>query len=325
MVEGSRISKRPWRQAIGAGLVLGLMASALPAVQVRFEINDAHLKGAQVAGVRVLAAAAPGAEPVASAETDQAGVAILELDPATYWISYLRGGYVPVLDSETEVRGDGQVITTTLSMLLEAESGSPMRRVRIVLNWGSNPDDARDVDGHATCACGRDDAHVYYGAMRHEYQGHKLELDVDDVDWGGPETITLSDPPPGTYSYLVHQFSQDRDNLGRSDLVVRVFVDDHLAAEIRGRQPIERYWRPFKELIIGPDLTPQLVEFDAEELARGADREPPEELLSEGGSPLPWGTCGGVAAVLLAVLVAVILLRVQRHRARLAERPGRRA
>lgn len=84
------------------------MASALPAVQVRFEINDAHVRGTQVAGVRVLAAAAPGAEPVASAETDRAGVAVLELDPATYWVSYLRRGYVSVLDSETEIRGDGQ-------------------------------------------------------------------------------------------------------------------------------------------------------------------------------------------------------------------------
>ena len=120
--------RRPWRRAAGAGLVLGLLASVLPAAQVRFEINDAHVKDKRVAGVRVLAAAAVGEEPVASGETDQAGVAILDLEPATYWITYLRRGYVPIRESETEIREDGQVITTTLSMLLEAESSAPGRQ-----------------------------------------------------------------------------------------------------------------------------------------------------------------------------------------------------
>jgi hypothetical protein len=304
--------------------VLGLLASVLPAAQVRFEINDAHVKGKRVAGVRVLAAAAVGEEPVASAETDEAGVAILDLEPATYWISYLRPGYVPIRASETEIRQDGQVITTTLSMLLEAESGASGRRVRIVLNWGSDSDDARDVDGHATCACGQQDAHVYYSAMRHEYERHALELDVDDMEWGGPETITLTDPPPGAYSYLVHQYSQDRDSLGQSDLVVRVFFDDHLAAEIRGPESAERYWRPFKQLVVDSDLAPRLVSFDADELAEGADREPPEDLLAEAGSSTAWKTCGGAAAALLAISFAVVVLGARRQRARLAKRLRRR-
>lgn len=322
MVERPRTSRR--RRATGAGLVLGLLASVLPAAQVRFEINDAHVKGKRVAGVRVLAAAAVGEEAVASGETDEAGVAILDLEPATYWISYLRRGYVPIRASETEIRADGQVITTTLSMLLEAESSAPGRRVRMVLNWGSDSDDARDVDGHATCACGQKDAHVYYSAMRHEYAGHVLELDVDDMDWGGPETITFTDPPPGSYSYLVHQYSQDRDTLGESDLVVRVFFDDRLAAEIRGPESVERYWRPFKEVVVGPDLVPRLVLFDADELAGGADREPPEDLLSEAGSSTTWKTCGVVAFVLLAISFAVVILGVRRQRAKLAKRLRRR-
>ena len=290
----------------------------LSGAQVRFEINDAHVKGKRLAGVRVLAAAAAGGEPVAFAETDQDGVAILDLEPATYWISYLRPGYVPVRGSETEIRADGQVITTTLSMLLEAEGGAPGRRVRLVLNWGSDSEDARDVDGHATCACGQANARVSYRAMRHEYEGHVLELDVDDMDWGGPETITFTDPPPGAYSYLVHQYSQDRDTLGQSDLVVRVFFDDQLAAEIRAPESIARYWRPFKQLVVGPDLVPRLVPFDVDELAAGADREPPAELLSEASSSTAWKTCGCVVVVLLAISWAVVVMRVRRRRARSA-------
>ena len=66
------------------------------------------------------------------------------------------------------------------------------------------------------------------------------------------------------------------------------------------------------------------MRFDEDELAAGADREPPEEPLAEAGSPPSWKTCGGVALVILLILAALILAAVRRHRARLARRLGRR-
>ena len=250
-----------------------LLPAVAVAVEVRFETNDAHVRDLPVAGVRLLVAAEPGGEALVTGETDDEGVAVLDLEPGTYWVSYVRGGYVPIGDSETEIRGTGQIITTTLSMLLEAEGGDAHRRVRIILNWGSAPSNVQDADSHVACVCGQSDRHVYFAAMRHESRGHVVELDVDDRDWGGPETLTLSDPAPGSYDYWVHQYSSDEDPLGLSDVVVRVFFDDALEKEIRIPSDVGvRHWWPFKELVVAQDLTPSVVPFSAAELAAGADR-----------------------------------------------------
>lgn len=288
-----------------AGLALPLLAAAVGAAEVRFEVNDAQVKDRPVAGVRILVAAAPGGDPVATAETDAGGVATVELAPGTYWVSYARSGYVPIGDSETAIRGGGQVVTTTLSMLLEAEGGGAERRVRVVLNWGSEPSDVRDADAHAYCSCGAAGEHVYFAAMRHEGAGHVLALDVDDRDWGGPETVTLSDPPPGAYRYWVHQYSRDEDTLGASDVVVRVLFDDAMAGEFRVPPDLaERTWRPFREIAVGPDGRPELVRFAAGELTAGADREPPPDRLSVEGPP--GGGC--VAWLPCAVVVTIVVL-----------------
>ena len=65
------------------------------------------------------------------------------------------------------MREDGQLVTVSLSRMLEAtEAGG--REVRIILNWGSRPDQVRDADSHLACACGAPDRHVYYQSRRHE-------------------------------------------------------------------------------------------------------------------------------------------------------------
>ena len=48
--------------------------------------------------------------------------------------------------------------------------------------------------------------HVYYKS-RSTKPGTTSELDVDDTDWGGPETITLTNPAKGSYLYWVHDYS----------------------------------------------------------------------------------------------------------------------
>lgn len=70
--------------------------------------------------------------------------------------------------------------------------------LRIVLDWGANPS---DMDSHLYSQ----DGHVYYLKR----QGHRANLDVDDVDGFGPETITIEEKPPGRkYLYAVHNFTE---------------------------------------------------------------------------------------------------------------------
>lgn len=94
--------------------------------------------------------------------------------------------------------------------------------MRVVLGWGSSP---TDLDSHM----------VYPG--NHIFFNHKLgdngNLDVDDTDSFGPETITLTRREKGKpYIYAVHDFSDkhepETNNLSRSDAKVFVYIGDSL-------------------------------------------------------------------------------------------------
>lgn len=94
--------------------------------------------------------------------------------------------------------------------------------MRVVLGWGSSPS---DLDSHM----------VYPG--NHIFFDHKLgdsgNLDVDDLDSYGPETITLTRRENGkSYIYVVHDYSDKYEpgtkNLSRSDAKVFVYVGETL-------------------------------------------------------------------------------------------------
>jgi hypothetical protein len=317
---------RSWSRTAPAALAAALLVTAVTATlqeghHVTLVVNDATVKDRVLPGVRVLVARGAGEEPIVSGETDADGRFECHLLPDTYAVSYVRPGYVPIADSPTAITGDDQVITTTMSMMLEAEGAPPgERRVRIILNWGSRTSQVRDADSHFLCACGGPTAHVYYAAKEHDGPDHSVDLDVDDTDWGGPETVTLHDPPPGNYVYWVYDYSGEAATLGSSEVVVRVLVGDELTAEYRVPAHLtDRVWLPFKALAVGADLAPRLVPFSADELAAGADRVLPAghegEGTSEGGSGSE-GLIPTAVFVLIAFVIVVNLIRWARRRRR---------
>jgi len=271
-----------------------------------FQVNDALVKDRPLAGVRILVAPAAGAPATFEGTTDDDGRLDADLEPGVWAVSYLKAGYVPVPESETEVRRAGEVITTSLSMMLEAEGAGVERRVRLVLNWGSGEAVAKDVDSHALCAGEQPATHVYFGAKEHQGEGHRLDLDVDDIDWGGPETVTLRDPLPGRYLYWVYNYSGSPP-LGVSSVVVRVLFDDTMVAELRLPADLaSRSWRPFREIVVDPDLQPRLVAFDAAELAQGLDGRPPSGWEDAPGNRGEQELGGPVIAILLVLLALVV-------------------
>jgi len=276
---------------------------------VTFVVNDATVKDKALPGVRVLVAPSAGAEPLVAGATDSSGRFECHLAPGTYAVSYVLPGYVAIPDSPTAITGDGQVITTTLSMMLEAEGATAgVRRVRVILNWGSDPSQVKDADSHLLCPCGDPTAHVYYAAKEHAGTDHEVDLDVDDTDWGGPETVTLHDPPPGDYRYWVYDYSGDRATLGQSDVVVRVLVGDELTAEYRApASATQRAWWPFKSLTVGADLVPRVMPFSEEELAAGADRVLPAGHEGEGTSEGQVGNGGAGERGLLPTAIVVVI------------------
>jgi hypothetical protein len=296
-------------------------------VSVRFELNDAQVKGRGLEGVQVRAVAPGRAGEVASGVTGSDGRWTAHLPRGTYEVSYRLAGYVPYTSGATEIREEGQVVTVSLPRLLEAtESGA--REVRIILNWGSRPDQVRDADAHLACACGAPGRHVYFQERVHEGPGHRVELDVDDTDWGGPETVTISDPAPGTYIYWVHDYSGPPAALGTSDVVVRVVIGAEQAGEFhvfKGVTLTRRAWRPFKAIEVGADGRPSLVRFTEDEIAEAAylvvpaDLQPPDSPPEPASTPPPTEpgqARGGLPLPVLVGIVFAVIFAVRRARHR---------
>ena len=159
-------------------LLAGVSQAQSPAVKVTFEVNDAFVKSKPLGGV--LISMERGAAGVAehTGFTGADGRLAMIVDSGTWFVTYRLKAYVPVIRSETVLRGGAQVVTTSLSMNLEGEGNAEGRRVRIILNWGSGADQVQDADAHALCPCSLVSPHVFYQARMHEVGTHEVSLDV---------------------------------------------------------------------------------------------------------------------------------------------------
>lgn len=76
---------------------------------------------------------------------------------------------------------------------------------RIVLTWGASP---QDLDSHLfTPLINGSSYHVFWNYRGNLSSPPYAQLDVDDVNAYGPETITINEVFPGTYHYSVYQYS----------------------------------------------------------------------------------------------------------------------
>jgi len=97
--------------------------------------------------------------------------------------------------------------------------------IRIVMSWGYNP---TDLDSHLyTPDIGGSTYHVFF-ADRGSLAGNPYaELDRDDVDRYGPETITIAQSFDGQYDYYVHNYAAEvygePTQLSSSGCVVKVY------------------------------------------------------------------------------------------------------
>lgn len=251
------------------------------AVSVTFQLNDATVKDKALPGVRVGVRRVDEATYLATGQTGADGKVTLSLQPGGYLVTYLREGYIPLRDSAAEVTRHGQVITTTLSMMLEAAGHAGQRRIQIVLNWGNERSQVKDADAHLMRLDLDPLLHVFWNRKIHPSAKVNVELDVDDTDWGGPETITLIDPPPGRYTYWVHNYSgepqwestygSEPGELGESAVKVRVLFGDRVAGEFAAPPEAKNLdWRPFAALEVDPMLEPKIVPFSDKEKTAGA-------------------------------------------------------
>lgn len=81
---------------------------------------------------------------------------------------------------------------------------------KFTLTWGQHP---RDLDSYLwTPEIDGVSYMVYYGDRGSETQAPFAELDLDDVDRWGPESITLNQLFPGIYRYSIHHYAEWEDD-----------------------------------------------------------------------------------------------------------------
>lgn len=156
------------------------------------------------------------AEVLASALTDDDGRYTLDLPIGNYTVLAAKEGCIPVaINIVSAVGGLGD------------QNGSIMPIAdgdvyRVVLTWGESPS---DLDSHMVGpdAAGRQ-FHVTFGTggVPGPAGTYICNLDVDDTNSFGPETMTLDPQSGATYYYYVQQYSDDGTMAG-SSATVRVY------------------------------------------------------------------------------------------------------
>ena len=202
------------KKIIWLGTALSLSISSLSfAAPLDIHVLSATVKDQNIANAEVILQ--KNGERSASNTTNAQGRTTVESnanDSAENLLIIKKAGYSTLV---AKCPCDG--MTYALSPVLKN-----LNSMRIVLNWGGNPS---DLDSHLSYK----NQHIYWDKK----QGLSANLDVDDTDSYGPETVTIEKRLENQYYvYSVHDFSDrespDTRNLANSQAKVMVYAGESL-------------------------------------------------------------------------------------------------
>lgn len=130
--------------------------------------------------------------------TDYNGDYYIEYAPTGTFTCIIEADGFFVRKIENIVFSEGYNTVSEQTIVEEPEEGT----LRIVLTWGVYP---YDLDSHLTGPGETDRFHIYYSEQSY---GNYVNLDVDDTDSYGPETISINGFYSGVYRYSVHNYSE---------------------------------------------------------------------------------------------------------------------
>ena len=176
---------------------------------------------------------------VSTTKTASNGHYSVELPLGNYTVIAEKDGYAANSFNIVVQQGTTSNQNGVITPLLSGED------FRIVLTWGESPS---DLDSHVEgTKSNGDDFHVYY-SHKSEYDGDKeiCNLDVDDTNSYGPETITLHATESSPYYYYIHRYSSS-GNLGSSEAKIEIYQGEKLIASYNVPTNMEnyRYWNVF--------------------------------------------------------------------------------
>lgn len=132
----------------------------------------------------------------------ESGTFKLSLDPGNYTAQIIADGYVSNYFTISTLE-DGMTVQSNIVKNLSDND------MRIVLSWNDTPS---DLDSHLFLPNGE---HIAY----YSKDVPDGELDLDDTDGFGPETITLNNLQYGTYKYYVADYTNSSDeNYSSTDM-----------------------------------------------------------------------------------------------------------
>jgi len=134
-----------------------------------------------------------------------------------YTMYYSKNGYISGRTTFTITENHTSSIECNMSPDIQVDG------YRIVLTWGGTE---RDLDSHLfTPSINGNTYHVYYGNMGSLTSPPYCALDVDDVSYYGPETISIGQVHPGIYSYSVYNYS-NYSSITNSSAQVTLYGED---------------------------------------------------------------------------------------------------
>jgi prepilin-type N-terminal cleavage/methylation domain-containing protein len=165
------------------------------------------------------------------ATTDGSGTYSLAGVPAgEQTIAFAAPGFTSL--SETVAIIESVVTTQNTAMSPQLAAGD----VRVVLTWGQSPS---DLDSYLWVPSG---TQVNYSAQGSLVSAPFAQLDVDDTDGFGPETVTISQLTTGSYSFAVRALG---GNFVPAETIVRVYDSGGLIGEYSPPNDGGRWWHVF--------------------------------------------------------------------------------
>jgi len=145
----------------------------------------------------------------------------IEMYPNTYTVEVGANGYTKSYNTVTILGDINGTYEFSITPVLSED------QVRVVLTWGESP---HDLDSHLVRKTdGNEDYHVAYYNMNPS--NADANLDTDDTDSFGPETITINNlSNASTYKYYVHDYSNgsnhDDEMFKTSGAKIEVYYGD---------------------------------------------------------------------------------------------------
>lgn len=130
----------------------------------------------------------------------------LSLNNGNYTLEISKEGYITNYKNITIA--EDQVDQANITLVPENGADVTADQLRVVLTWGEEP---ADLDSHMICYSETMPYHIWY-RQQNFYGDSTANLDVDDTDSYGPETVTVNNMNVNEkFSYYVHDYTNSDD------------------------------------------------------------------------------------------------------------------